>query len=281
MHPYQLKQLADKVHDAIDEYCVNEFAQEHREHLGASIIGHDCDRYIWYAFRWIKLGVFSGRMLRLFDRGNAEEARVIRWLKGAGFQVWTHDHNGEQFKIVGANGHYGGSTDSVARTPWADYPDAFLCEYKTHNQRSFAHLQDKKLKISKPRHYTQMCSYGKAFGLKYGLYFGVNKNDDDLHIEAVELDYTLANDMHRRAEDIIYATVPPPKIAMQADYFECKMCPFSGPCHHNTDIDRNCRSCVNAVPTDNAQWRCNHFEQIIPPDFIPKGCDRWQPIVNR
>ena len=36
-------------------------------HLGASIIGKDCERALWYDFRWVTRWAFTGRMLRLFD----------------------------------------------------------------------------------------------------------------------------------------------------------------------------------------------------------------------
>jgi hypothetical protein len=34
-----------------------------------------------------------------------------------------------------------------------------------------------------------MCSYGQAYGLKYGLYCAINKNTDELYFEIVELDW--------------------------------------------------------------------------------------------
>lgn len=266
--------------DDIDRYSVAKHQDEHRSHLGASVIGHDCWRYSWYAFRWIKSELFSGRMLRLFQRGHDEEPKCIANLRGIGFQIWDAETpGGDQFRIVGAKGHYGGSTDSVGGSPYPDFPEKLICEFKTHNYKSFSHLINKKLVVAKPRHYAQMCNYGKAFGIKYGLYYAVGKNDDDIHIEIVELDWTLADDLYKKAEDIIFSPVPPPKIALQADYFECKMCPFKGPCHHGEDINRNCRSCVAAVPIDNAQWYCTRYTLNIPKDFIPKGCEDWKPIV--
>ena len=51
--------------------------QSHREHLGASLIGAECDRYLWQSFRWVALPQFEGRILRLFDTGTREEARVF------------------------------------------------------------------------------------------------------------------------------------------------------------------------------------------------------------
>src|SRR4051812_41371024 len=114
LSPITRKQLAQRIKDDINSYCVETLTDSHRHHLGASIIGKECSRAIWYTFRWVKFEVFNGRMLRLFDRGKLEEARIINWLKGIGCQVWEVDPNtGKQFRIWGVNGHYGGSADSV------------------------------------------------------------------------------------------------------------------------------------------------------------------------
>ena len=45
-----------------------------RAHLGASLLGHPCDRYLWLMFRWAVIEKFDGRILRLFQRGQREEA---------------------------------------------------------------------------------------------------------------------------------------------------------------------------------------------------------------
>ena len=44
-----------------------------RAHLGASMIGRECNRALWYGFRWATVPNFPGRVLRLFKRGHDEE----------------------------------------------------------------------------------------------------------------------------------------------------------------------------------------------------------------
>ena len=43
-----------------------------RTYLGASIIGKECKRALWYDFRWATRESFDGRMYRLFQTGFAE-----------------------------------------------------------------------------------------------------------------------------------------------------------------------------------------------------------------
>lgn len=51
-------------------------AEPPRPHMGCSLLGHPCDRYLWLSFRWASQEQFSGRMLRLFRRGQ-EQNRLL------------------------------------------------------------------------------------------------------------------------------------------------------------------------------------------------------------
>ena len=286
----------------VDAFSKAEFAEDPRTHLGASIIGHNCRAYAWNTFRWLKFEEFSGRMFRLFNRGHEEERRFVRWLVGIGFEVRELDpESGKQFRIVGCKGHFGGSLDAMMKPPArynisAEYI-IWLGEFKTHNEKSFAKLAGKKpawrdmdkpnartggagVAASKPQHYRQMCSYGRAYGFKYGLYCAVNKETDELYFEIVELDFRQADDLFRKAEGIVFSQSQPPKIAQTEAFADCKLCDFSGICHKGEAVNKNCRSCLNAVPVDNAEWFCQVHNGVIPKEFIPQGCDSWKAIIN-
>ena len=278
-HARQLQSLAERIHTDIDAWCVETMADEQRTHLGASLIGEDCDAKIWYAFRWANKEVFSGRMLRLFERGTLEEQRLLRYLRGIGFKIHDVDEHGQQFRIADKTGHYGGSTDGLGVPPYPEFPIKLILEFKTHNAGSFKLLHEKGVILSKPKHWAQMCSYGKGFNVEYGLYIGVGKNDDDLHIECLPLDFGAADDLHIRAERIIRSQVRPAKIALNPSHFECKMCAFSSQCHSGAPLPVNCRTCVHAHAIEGKQWGCAFHKLVIPSDFIPKGCANWQPIA--
>src|SRR3954469_10381472 len=111
-------ELAEQIQTDIDEWCQKQYDDGPRSHLGASIIGHKCERYLWFSFHWMYYQVFSGRMQRLFQRGHLEEERVIQWLRGIGFtikQVAVQENSQE--RIVFAEGHGGGSLDGTAQLP--------------------------------------------------------------------------------------------------------------------------------------------------------------------
>jgi hypothetical protein len=280
---FSRKALEKQISDDINSYSIWKFKDDPRNHLGASIIGHDCKAYGWNTFRWLKFEAFDGRMYRLFNRGHEEEARFVNWLTGIGFQVKEIDDDTKaQFKISGCKGHFGGSLDSMMKAP-ARYGISddliFLGEFKTHNEKSFNKLKAKKVQIAKPMHYRQMASYGRAFGFRWALYCAVNKNDDELYFEIVKIDDGQADDLFRKADNIIFSQTQPQKIARSATYSDCKYCDFAGICHRGEAPTKNCRSCSKASPVENGEWYCSYHLSNIPREVIPLGCDHWDRII--
>ena len=268
---------------------LNHFAQVRyndgfRKHLGASLIGNDCTRATYYNFHWMTYPQASGQMQRLFNRGHREEARFIEYLQGIGFAVWDIDPaTGKQYRVSRVNGHFGGSLDSVLRPPpHLALPDGilFLGEYKTKATGSgFTKLKSDGIMLTNGQHYDQMCTYGANMGFEYAMYFSVNKNDDQLHVEVVKLDWNRAAEVERKAEYIIGLDKPPPKISLQDTHFKCKMCEFIAVCHHNALPAKNCRSCVYSRPIQDAKWQCIGYGIILTDEQIATGCrDQWTPI---
>lgn len=288
--PGKRAELARQILADIDAYCVAKYNDGHRNHLGASLIGHECSRYLWNVFRWLKAEDFTGRQLRLFQRGHLEEARFEEYLRGIGAEVvafqpeaeGTLENKGEQqYRISAVFGHFGGSLDGQVMLP-AKYGVSFgfLSEYKTKGTgASWLKLKKDGVKLTSPEHYAQMSMYGRAYGYKYAIYMSVNKNDDDLHVEVVELDWKLGEQLERKAADVITSQVPPEKIAASPAYQKCKFCHFSGICHNGEAVEVNCRSCQHASPVEGGEWYCAVWEGVIPKDYIPQACDRHTPIA--
>ena len=274
-NPEDRKKLAETIKSDIDQYCSDKYNTGHREHLGASIMGETCDRKLWYTFRWVKQIIHNGRIQRLFQVGHNAEPRFIEYLRGIGFEVKEFE-NEKQFRITGCNGHYGGSLDGMCKAPsrYGITEDLiFLNEFKTNGTGSgYNGVAAKGIIETKPKHYKQMCQYGKHYGLRYGLYLIENKNDSDITVEIVPLDWNIGTELEKRAQDIISAKVPPAKIAENPAYFECKMCDFVYICHNGAKVEINCRSCRNATAVEGAEWYCEHWKSIIPKTHIKAGC---------
>lgn len=275
------RRLASKIREDIDSYCQTAYADGPRSHLGASLLGDPCMRKLWYTFRWVKYKKHSGRLYRLFNRGHKEEARFCEWLRGIDVRVREFDDNGDQFRFSGVDGHFGGSLDGIADLLKAyNIPNELLLEFKTSCTGAiFNKLLDFGVKHAKPVHFAQMSIYGMKHGFKYALYMVINKNDDNLHVEIVELDHDLARDFERKAAEIINSQEEPPRLHENQTHFDCKYCcDYRSVCWDDDNLDINCRSCKFASPVENGEWYCAHWQSVIPNENIQDACDHWKQI---
>lgn len=254
-----------------------------RNHLGASVIGNECARAIWFGFRWFLKPKFEGRILRLFNRGHMEEARFIACLLTAGVQIYQQDENGRQFRISDFGGHFGGSGDGVA----IGIPDLLpgtpcLTEFKTHNDKSFQGLVKEGVRRAKYEHYTQANIYMKKMGLQVCLYGAVNKNDDKLYLELLYLDTTTTDQMMGRAGQIIFMRTPPKRISESPGWFGCRFCDHKPHCHGTAPVERNCRTCVYSDPSENGNWYCMNSPRCdaekLTEDMQLAACERYNQI---
>ena len=235
-----------------------------RTYLGASIIGHACDMYLWLYFRGVVRESFDGRMYRLFDRGKREEAVFVEDLRAIGCEVREFDENGQQFAVTDFGGHFGGHLDGVCRG-LAEAPKKWhVVEFKTHSDASFRKLCKEGVAKAKPMHYDQMTVYMGSTGIEDALYVAVNKDNDELYTERIAYDKAHYDFVMARARNII-ETVEPQMCASRPDDFRCKACPCHGVCWNNdTIIDPavpfSCRTCCHAtadIHDDGAKWTCD------------------------
>ena len=248
-----------------------------RAHMGASIIGQECGRAIWYGFRWYTKPKFPGRILRLFNRGHLEEARFISLLLMIGVQVYQQDEAGKQFRISHSGGHFGGSGDGVAIGLPDLHPNTpALLEFKTHGEKSFKEVTAKGVRDAKFEHYVQMNVYMGKMGLAVGLYGAVNKNTDELHMELLTLDSMVADQFLARGDNIIFSDAPPSRINKSPGFWKCRFCDHKPVCHLNAVPEINCRTCHNSIPIRSGEWICNNNGQAIPKEIQLTGCDMYE-----
>lgn len=188
----------------------------------------------------------------------------------------------KQWRILDVQGHFGGSLDGIAcNVPgMPDLDEEVLVEFKTHNEKSFIKLVREGVRATKPLHYAQMQIYMFKKGLRRALYMAVNKNDDDLYTEWVELDPMMGPQLIEKADRVIHAKTLPNRIAKHASWMDCKLCEFKDICHHGEPMLRHCRTCVHATPVEDGQWHCGKWNAIIPVDAILKGCDSHEYITD-
>jgi hypothetical protein len=240
-----------------DAYRTDEFP--FRTHLGASGVGDDCARKIWYGFRWATRQRHGGRLLRLFNRGHLEEARFLAMLLMIGADVYQQDENGKQFRISDAGGHFGGSGDGVVvNIPDLDPGVPALSEFKTSGDKPFQKVKKEGVQSAKFEHYVQMQVYMRKMGLAVALYMVVNKNDDELYAEIVPFNATVADEFIARGVNLVWMDDQPTRISNSPGWFECKWCDHRKVCHLKGAPDINCRTCANSQPLPDGTWCCNN-----------------------
>jgi hypothetical protein len=274
---------------ALDAYREKE--DPHRRHLGASILGRDCAREIWYSFRWVQRGQFEPRMLRLFNRGHLEEPRFVAMLMMIECEFWQHDDQGNQFRISFADDHGGGSGDGVGRgIPDLPPLTAFLAEFKTHGDKSFAKLAGKVedwrayrlkrtgpfpgegVRVAKFEHFVQMQTYMRQMGLAAALYMAVNKNTDDVYAEVVHLDSVFADQFLNRGAQIVPMWEPPKRISDSPGFWKCRFCDKHPVCHMGAKPELNCRTCRYSEPGKAGTWHCTLHKALLDKERQLSGC---------
>lgn len=243
-----------------------------RQYLGASLIGHACERYLWLGFRLAGREAFDGRMLRLFDRGQREEAVFVAELRGIGCEVHDVDASGNQFAVEAHGGHFRGHMDGAVLGILEAPATWHVLEIKTHSAKSFKDLQAKGVMSAKPMHYAQMQAYMHLTGMTRALYLAVNKDTDEIHQERIEHNAEHAQALLDRAERIIFGAEPPLRISDDSAWFECKFCHFHGLCHGTVAPATNCRTCAHSTPQRDGTWSCERRGMALDFDAQRKGC---------
>jgi CRISPR/Cas system-associated exonuclease Cas4 (RecB family) len=254
-----------------------------RHHMGASVIGDECHRRVWYSFRWVRRHPYSGRMLRLFQRGHEEEVRFVDFLRRAGWKVTEVDPaTGEQFRFTAIEGHFGGSMDGIGTPPAGKlYSDLgpLVLEFKTAAKKPWTRVANDGVAKAQPKHYAQMQLYMRARELDNALYLSVCKDNDELYAEIVPYRPDVAAGYLAQAQLLISSQDAPPGISSDPTFWKCKFCDYHAVCHGDEAPAQNCRSCKHAVPAEGSVWHCERHDVEIPRDRLAVAHPCWESLL--
>ena len=259
---FDIATLVDKYHESLPN--------QPRPYMGVSMLGHHCERFLWLNFHWAVIERFPGRILRLFRRGQAEEAMIVADLRAIGCTV---EECLDDQKLLDFGCHVAGHPDGIVK----GLPEApktwHIAEFKTHNDRSFEELVSKGVMDAKLMHYVQMQCYMYGRQLTRALYYAVDKNDDRLDTKRVHLDVEMAKHYIQRGQRIALEPTLPAPCSSDPTWYQCKYCPAYSFCHvsHQT-MEVNCRTCAHATAKEDGTWYCERWEDTIPLDSQHQGC---------
>lgn len=257
---------------AIDKAHENR-AERPRPHMGCSMLGEPCERKLWLSFRWATPEKFPGRILRLFRRGQIEEATVVSDLRSAGCHVTD---TGESQSRVDFGCHVSGSIDGIIKSGVPEAPQKpHVLEIKTHSLKSFNELEAKGVQLAKPLHWAQMQVYMLGAGVDRALYYAVCKDDDRIYTERVRLCEESAEAFVTRGQRIaLTERMPEPIAGASPSWYVCKFCPSYDFCHRTKfTTQANCRTCAHATPKSDGTWHCARWGDTIPTEAQYAGCD--------
>jgi len=205
------------------------------KNIGFGLIGHECERHIWYTINLDMPEKFNADTLRIFRNGHNDESTMAADLRKIdGIVLHTHDaqREGKQYKLDALEGRFTGRLDGVilglkqAPNTW------HIWEHKSVNEKKFNEL----IKLGSLKEWN-IVYYAQA---QSNMYYA----ELDRHYMTVstpglrqvtsirtELDEDYANFLTHKAQRIITAKEPPERIG-GADWYKCKYCRFHDICHN-------------------------------------------------
>jgi hypothetical protein len=198
---------------------------EPRNYIGASSIGSDCLRKIWYEFKGMEAEAVPTRMRRTWDIGKQLEKLIRDWLKNTGIFVsdWDVGFTYKDEVMPYFQGHIDGTIQIGI--------DEYILEIKTAKDSSFKIFEKKGVKEWNSQYYAQIQAYMGMSGIHSAYILVLNKDNSDISDELVEFDAYFYGKLKEKAAMIYNAHVEPPRINGSPLWFQCKTCKYNKVCH--------------------------------------------------
>lgn len=217
----------------------NKHAEETpRNYIGASSIGSECLRQIWYEYKGEKGEEIPNKLKRTWDIGKILEKYVVDLLRQLGLNILTDD----------LQVYFGSDKDNTFSMDWTEFSDPMvpyfkghcdglildykaILEIKTAKDSSFKQFVNEGCKKWNPKYYAQLQTYMGMSGINSSYILVLNKDNSDLFDELVSFDADFYHLLREKAKMIHEAQIPPPRINGSPLFYMCRMCQFRKVCH--------------------------------------------------
>ncbi len=254
--------IVENMYEAASRYRKE---QGQRTYLGMSGIGGWCSRKIWYGFRGYQAKEIEGRTQMIFSLGSAVEDEVIKWLRGAGYQI-----DGQQGEFSAVNGFFRGHCDGVIQGV-EDQP--MILEIKSASASRTKAFKASGIPANSSEYYAQVQCYMGYSGLRKAVWVVMNKDTCELYTEVCEYNEADFKAIEAKAQTIIMANEPPDRMCDRPGR-ECEWCDYYGHCWTPPYIQtvRTCGTCSNCR-FDGLQPVCTKENKAI--NHWGTFCDGW------
>lgn len=224
--------LIAEIDKNIWNYLYNNTIKQDRRYIGASNLGHICDRKIWLDWKGKvnSQGLRSidefGKKQEIFKRGHQFEDEFIQKLQDAGYIVFNRQNEFED-KELDLKGHCDGFIYDENNQP-------LILEIKTSKETSFNRVKKHGIKKIYPQYISQVQLYMHYFKIYKCLMIFINKNVDyDRYYEIIEYDANEVEGLLGKAKRIkSYDDQMPAAIGdLENPHFICKMCDYYNFCY--------------------------------------------------
>lgn len=186
-------------------------SKERREYLGCSILGHPCDRYLWYNWKGVEppppslhthdeINKLTKQQIR-FEIGHVLEDHLIHLMNKIGYLIID-----KQKSVSLLDGAIKGHIDGVI---FDTHRNKYVLEIKTMNDQRYKTLVKKKVKNGFPEYWSQCQAYMKGLEIEQTLFIALNKNTGELYKEIIYYNSQDADGLLLKAQRIFqYETEP-------------------------------------------------------------------------
>lgn len=218
---------------AIDDAIIKRSSEEkHRDYLGASLLGEECPKKLWYTFHQPK-PVRDAKLQRIFDRGHLMEDYVAKLLRDAGCNLITADENGEQYGFV--DREVAGHCDGVILSGLPESSAPHLWENKAVGDKSFNEFVKNGIEKTNYKYYVQVHIYMHKLKLKDCLFTVINCNTCEIYTERIKLNEEIATRYIERGVEIARSKEPMGRAFPKKNFFKCKFCDYNEECWAGVD----------------------------------------------
>ena len=200
--------------------------KESRNYLGASLIGHACNRYIWYSYNDFERDDIDVKTQLVFDSGKALEAVLIDYIVKSSLPdeiIYKPTKIFSDKEITS----FKGNPDLIIENP----NGSLVVEIKTANGVNFRSLQKKGCRQWRYQYFCQIQCYMGFTEIHKASILVMNKDTCELYEEEIEFDEMLFESIRNKAKEIIDSDHEPDRINSCADYYVCKFCDFKKYCY--------------------------------------------------
>lgn len=213
----------------IEQSLETKSSEAPREYIGASSIGNDCNRAIWYSAKGYISSSVSARLKRTFDLGKLIESMLLEYLDYIP-ELKIIRPNTVNNQLACADNmmpYFSGHIDALI----VAYGEEIILEIKSAKDDSFKKFIKDDLKQWSSHYYAQIQAYMGMYNKNKAIILVFNKDTSQLHHELVYADDLYYCELQQKARTIWEAVEPPERINKNPSFYKCVNCLYKETCH--------------------------------------------------